>query len=191
VPLVLTCHIRFSRLDAWRKGRYQCTFYGGALLARTQFASPETAEGELVNLFRVNPNIVVVCDGDRTAENGKGSTIKERVNRIKAEVEKIPNAHIWITDAKEIENYLPGYVLDKAFKHSNLPSPGKFEFFFPRESNVEKTSYLESRLNRKSVDKMELTSETCRHMTKEMMQQRFELAEQIAAIISKIQSWNS
>ena len=139
----------------------------------------------------MNPNIVVVCDGDRTAENGEGSTIKERVSRIKDEVGKIPKAHIWITDAKEIENYLPGLVLDKVFQQAGLPSPGQFEFFFPKESDTGKTSYLESHLKRKTMDKMELASETCPHMTKEMLQQRFELAEQIAAIITKIQSWNS
>jgi hypothetical protein len=176
----------------FREGRdYQCAFYGGALLARTQFTSPEVAEGELVNLFRVNPNIVVVCDGDRTAETGEGSTIKARVGRIKDEVGKIPNAHIWITDAKEIENYLPGSVLDKAFKQSNLPNPDRFGSFFPSESGAGKTSYLENHLNRKTVDKIELASETCPHMSKEVMLQRFDLAQQITEIITKIRTWNS
>jgi hypothetical protein len=41
------------------------------------------------------------------------------------------------------------------------------------------------------MDKMELASKTCPHMTREMMQHRFELAGQIEAIIAKIQSWNA
>jgi proteasome lid subunit RPN8/RPN11 len=73
--------------------KYLCAFYGGALLARTQFTSPEEAEAELVNLFRINPNIVVVCDGDQSNSN---APIKERVMRIQSEVGKIPNAHIWV-----------------------------------------------------------------------------------------------
>jgi predicted GTPase len=48
-----------------------------------------------------------------------------------------------------------------------------------------------SHLNRKNMDKMELASKTCPHMTREMMQHRFELAGQIEAIIAKIQSWNA
>ena len=95
-----------------QEGRdYQCAFYGGSLLARTQFAAPEKAEAELVNLFRVNPNVIVVCDGDRTSASGEGSRIKGRVQRINTEVKLIPGAHIWITEAKEIENYLAGVVL--------------------------------------------------------------------------------
>ena len=78
-----------------QEGRdYQCAFYGGALLARTQFKSPEEAEAEFVNLLRVNPSVVVVCDGDRAGPN---APVKDRVRRIRAEVLKIPDAHVWVT----------------------------------------------------------------------------------------------
>ena len=94
-----------------REGRdYQCVFYGGALLAQVQFASPEDEAAKLANLFQINHNLIVVCDGDRTT---KGSRLKVRVKRIREEVEKIDGAYIWITDAKEIENYLSGSVLEK------------------------------------------------------------------------------
>ena len=141
-----------------QEGRdYQCAFYGGSLLARTQFASPEEAEKELVNLFRVNQNIIVVCDGDRTAATGEGSRIKERVRRINAEVAKIPNAHIWVTEAKEVENYLPGAVLNKVFELENVPDPSPYEAFFPsQDENKKGSSFVESHLNRKGVDKMDL-----------------------------------
>ena len=71
-----------------REGRdYQCVFYGGALLAQVQFSSPEDEAAKLANLFQINHNLVVVCDGDRTA---KGSdNLKPRVERIREEVEKI------------------------------------------------------------------------------------------------------
>ena len=78
-----------------REGRdYQCAFYGGALLARAQFTPPEGANEALVNLFQVNPNIVVVCDGDRSSVR---SRLKDRVRRIREEVESIPGGHPWIT----------------------------------------------------------------------------------------------
>jgi energy-coupling factor transporter ATP-binding protein EcfA2 len=175
-----------------QEGRdYQCAFYGGSLLARTQFASPEEAEAELVNLFRVNPNIIVVCDGDRTAATGEGSRIKERVRRINAEVNKIPNAHIWVTEAKEIENYLPGAVLGKVFELADVPDPSQFEAFFPSEDASKKgSSFVESHLNCKGVDKMDLAVQAAPHITKAMLDSRFDLVDQISQIIEKIRHWN-
>ena len=126
-------------IDLYSEGRfqegrdYQCAFYGGALLARTQFKSPEEAKTDLVNLIQVNPNIIVVCDEDRVS---KDSEIKGRVKRIEMEVQKIPDAHIWITDAKEIENYIPGSVLEKALGFSTLPDPEQYENFFPAKKHV-------------------------------------------------------
>jgi putative ATP-dependent endonuclease of the OLD family len=180
----------------WREGRdYQCAFYGGALLARTQFVPPEDAEKQLVNLFHVNPNIVVVCDSDRTAASGEGSEIKPRVQRIHAEVQRIPKAHIWITQAKEIENYLPGSVLSKIFNIQDLPDPGKYQQIFPLgNATTQGDSFFETSLDRKGMDKMDLASQAVARMTtedKEVLAQRFDLAEEIGKIIEKIESWNS
>ncbi len=179
-------------LDLYTEGRlqegrdYQCAFYGGSLLARTQFKSPEEAEAELVNLFRVNPNIIVVCDGDRT-ESGK--RVKNRVRRIRAEVKKIPGAHIWVTDAKEIENYIPGGVLTQSLEIAALPDPTQYENFFPRKGSPG-SSYIEARINRKGLDKMDLAVMSAPHMDKLMMLGRFEWAVQMQQIVERIDSWN-
>ena len=170
---------------ALREGRdYQCAFYGGALLARIEF-QPSEQETELVNLFRVNPNIIVMCDGDRASDN---SPIKDRVERIRKEVENIPGAHIWITAAREIENYLPGSVLEKALDLSSLPDPEQYENFFPR---TETPSYLEARLSRKYFDKMDLATRSSPHMTKEIMAGRFDWEEQMGKVLERIKSWNT
>ncbi|MDH4186060.1 MAG: hypothetical protein OEV08_03600, partial [Nitrospira sp.] len=173
-----------SRLQEGRD--YQCAFYGGSLLARTQFKSPADAEAELVNLFRVNQNIVVVCDGDRTA---KGARVKDRVRRIRAEVIKIPGAHIWVTEAREIENYVPGTVLAKAIGVAGLPDPAQYEMFFPRKGSPG-TSYVEARMNRKGIDKMDLAVLSVSQMDKPMMSARFEWEAQMKQIVERIDSWN-
>ncbi len=171
-----------------QEGRdYLCAFYGGSLLARTQFTSPEEAEKELVNLFRVNPNIVVVCDGDRAR---KGSRVKDRVRRIRAEVRRIPGAHIWVTDARESENYVPGEVLSKAVDLADLPDPTQYEAFFPRKG-WPGASYVESKMKRKGIDKMDLAVLSVPHMTKDMMAARFDWLRQIEQIAQRIISWNS
>ncbi len=175
-----------------QEGRdYQCAFYGGALLARAQFVTPEEAEAELANLFRVNTNIVVVCDSDRTAMSGAGSQLKSRVQRIETELQKIPGAHIWITEAKEIENYLPGSVLGKVFEPASIPDPKKHERFFPSEDTTKHgKSFVESYLKRKTIDKIELALRAAPHMTKEELSKRFDLADQIETIIKCVRQWN-
>lgn len=174
-----------------REGRdYQCAFYGGALLARAQFTPPEGADEELANLFMVNPN-VVVCDGDRSSIR---SRLKDRARRIRKEVEKTPAGHIWITRAREIENYLPGSVLKFAAKElewkvSSLPDPGQFESFFPRKRSSQE-SYIEQNLNRRHVDKMKLAMANVPHMSKELMESRFDWSEEMAKVVERIESWN-
>lgn len=180
-------------IDLYSKGRfqegrdYQCAFYGGALLARTQFKSPEEAETDLVNLLRVNPNIIVVCDGDRVS---KDSEIKGRVKRINAEVQKIPDAYIWITDAKEIENYTLGSVLDKALDLSGLRDPEQYENFFPRKKACSE-SYIEANLNRRNIHKIDLARLSVPHMTEDIMVDRFDWKKQMKEIVARIKAWNT
>ena len=180
-------------IDLYSEGRfqegrdYQCAFYGGSLLARTQFKAPEEAETDLANLLQVNPNIIVMCDGDRTA---KDSDIKGRVKRINREVQKIPDAHIWITNAKEIENYIPGSVLEKALDRSGLPDPGQYENFFPRKKACSE-SYIEANLNRRNLDKGDLAKASVPHMANDIMADRFDWKEQMKKIVDLIESWNT
>jgi putative ATP-dependent endonuclease of the OLD family len=184
---LLRLGIQAYSLGRLQEGRdYQCAFYGGSLLARTQFKSPEEAEAELVNLFRVNPNIVVICDGDRAA---KGSRVKDRVRRIRAEVMKIPNAHVWITNAREIENYIPGTVLANAVGPTSLPDPDQYEIFFPRKG-APKASYVEKKMKRKGLDKMDLAILSVPHMDKATMLTRFEWGSQMQEIVDRISAWN-
>ena len=165
----------------YQEGRdYQCAFYGGALLARTQFSSPAQADTELANLLQINSNIVVVCDSDR---NRKGARIKPRVAKIKSQVKAIPGAHIWITEAKEIENYIPGSVLQNALNLSSLPDPKQYEVFFP--------SYVSEKLNKNSMDKVNLAISTIRYMDKNVMLNRFDWEDQMKRIVKCIESWNS
>ena len=164
-----------------REGRdYQCIFYGGALLARVQFTSPEDEDevAELANLFQINHNLIVVCDGDREAED---SDLKTWVERIHEEVRKIDRAHIWITEAKEIENYLPSSVLEKTTGLSPLPDPKKDERW---------SSYAKEHMQRERTNKVGLAISSTRYMTKEVMEGRFDWKEQMKQIVERIDSWN-
>ena len=177
--IYLNCWIELYTDGRLREGRdYQCVFYGGALLARVEFKSPEDEATELANLFQINHNLIVVCDGDRETED---SGLKPRVERIREEVGKIDGAHIWITDAKEIENYLPGSVLSEATGLPSLPDPKKYESW---------PSYTEEHMQGKSIDKVALAISSTHYMTKEVMKKQFEWKEQLEQIVERIDSWN-
>jgi len=167
---------------------YQCAFYGGALLARTEFSSPEEEEREKnrVNLLRINPNLIVICDGDRPA----GGRIKDRVRRIKVEVAKIPRSHLWITLGREIENYIPGTVIATVQGLNNVPDPGQFDHFFPKKRIVN-PSFIEQNLNLKSLDKTQFAIECVEHMQTANMQTRFDWFDSMTAIVERIRVWNS
>lgn len=169
---------------------YQCAFYGGSVLARTQFASPEDSNEELANLLRINPNIAVVCDGDRTAAKHEGSRLKKRVQRIRAELREIPGSTLWITEGKEIESYLTVASLENFSSIDASRAPLKYERIFPSTSKTEAgKSYFEKVLKRRSVDKIALAMHAAPLMTKSDLTERFELATQVEAIVRVIRGW--
>jgi len=175
-----------------REGRdYQCAFYGGSLLAQVQFTPPGDAPDELTNLLRLNSNIIMICDSDRTANDGEGSVLKDRVTRIAEEVGKIPLSHLWITEAKEIENYLPDEAVRKAGGVYAQGAPGQYEYFFPSKSAGDNGSYWEKMFSRTSYDKVELASVTAPFMTKENMATRFDWRKKIDEIVACINRWNA
>ena len=121
-----------------------------------------------------------MCDGDRTAKSS--DNLKPRVKRIREEVEKIGRrAYIWITDAKEIENYIPGSVLAKATGLSPLPDPKKHESW---------SSYTEQNMDGKLIDKVDLAISSIPSMTMELMQGRFDWKKQMEQIVKCIDRWN-
>jgi len=171
-----------------REGRhYTCAFYGGALLARAQFSSPEEAEDDLINLLTLNPNIFVVCDGDRRSP---GAHLKKRVIRIRDEVAKVPSGEVWITRPKEIESYLPGKLIAQALNIKGVVRDvGEHEQFFP-SSKKDGSSYVESVFALHLVDKMELAVKSSTLCVREDMIGQFDWESQINRVISAVRKWN-
>jgi putative ATP-dependent endonuclease of OLD family len=174
--------------NKYRDGRdYQCAFYGGSLLARTEFIGEEQAEKELVNLLRINHNVIVVCDGDRTSP---GADLKPRVARIKDEIEALKLGHVWVTQPKEIESYLPGTLLKNALDLSfDVNSPQEFDVIFPN-NDKDGSSFVERELKERSVDKIKLAAACAAHATLEDFETRFDWLAQMKAVVSMIERWN-
>ena len=172
-----------------REGRdYQCDFYGGSNLANSTFAAPESSDDTFANLLRLNHNIAVICDGDRTAASGQGSRIKGRVQRIKQEVEEIPGAFLWITEAKEIENYIPGSVWSRVYDMPDLPDPEKYNRF--PTGDFEETDFVLKHIKRKSFDKVDFAMKAVDHMTRDGLASRFEMQGKMESLVKTIKTWN-
>ncbi|WP_052689684.1 ATP-dependent nuclease [Xanthomonas albilineans] len=169
---------------------YACAFYGGALLARTTLSEPGVGEDGLVNLIPLNRNIALICDSDRSS---KVTRLKPRVKKAQQAIAEIPDAVIWITAGKEIENYLPGSVLSAALgKPSAVVDPDQYELFFPSTKKATKgKSYLEDKLGLQRIDKVELALSARPHMTKEVMEARLDWTNQMIVLINAIRKWNS
>lgn len=176
----------FSDGELCEGHHYQCAFYGGSVLARTEFVARDVGVDDLVNLANINSNVVVVCDSDRTKPKDE---LKDRVIRIQNEVGKLPNAHVWVTDAKEIENYVLGsHLKEFCGLKTEVPDPKLHQRFFPSKTLV---SFMGKELKRKTIDKVELAIAVTPSMTRENMSNRFDLKESVEMIISKIKTWNA
>lgn len=170
---------------------YACAFYGGSLLARTSFLDPTGPNPEeLIQLLRLNRNAALVCDSDRSS---KGAALKPRVIKAQEEIAKLPGGYMWVTAGKEIETYLPGSVVGKALGMKADPvDPAQFELFFPSASKSKKgDSYVEAKLNRASIDKVELALASREHTTSTNMGTRFDWTERMKALVGTIEKWNA
>jgi len=167
---------------------YQCAFYGGSILSHHTFDPEETNR---TNLLRVNPNAVLIADGDRTAKTGKGSRIKSRASEIKKEVEALPKSHVWVSDAKEVESYVPHSVLKSVFGKRNLPAIDQYE---PFSKEPTKTSpgkgYFQKHSPVKTFNKVDFAERVIPKLVLDELKKTFEWEKQMERIVETIQSWN-
>ena len=186
-------------IDLWSDGKlkegrhYQCLFYGGSVLSN--FEAQENSEDsssldDLINLIKVNSNVILISDSDKTKDDDK---LKERVSRVRKEFEHLPeHCWHWVMAAKEIENYLTGELMNEAITIDNqiTTSPQQFEQFFSK-STPDGQSYLEQNCKRNGIQKTELARKTVPHMQKDSLQDRFDLDESMKRIVELIEHWNS
>lgn len=94
---------------------FSVMFFGGGLHSYlTMEEPPENDEIEkFVALVRINRNAVIVLDSDRADED---SSISKNKERLVKEISEGANRLCWITQGREIENYLPAEVFAAGVK---------------------------------------------------------------------------
>ncbi|MCM8528136.1 MAG: ATP-binding protein, partial [Lentisphaeraceae bacterium] len=181
-----------------QEGRdYECIFYGGANLASYDVKDPldEILLNEKINIININRNAILIGDSDRTY---KRAPLKGRLAQLQAPMKEI-GAYIWITNAKEIENYLPAEALQKHFKNNSLPKVELYEQFSynpksrkTKRARLKPKGYLQKHLKKKTerFDKVDLARGVSQYFTHENLIDSYELNDEMLKIIEVIKSWN-
>lgn len=102
---------------------YSIMFYGGRLLSH--LSADDSEVSDFISLRKLNRNVAVVIDSDKCSSRASINTTKQRVSAELGE-------HAWVTKGREIENYVPPAVMERALakeypRFGKLASIGQFE----------------------------------------------------------------
>jgi len=89
---------------------YSIMFYGGSQLMH--LSSKDSGLDEFISLRRLNRNVAIILDSDKSSEIDK---IDKTKKRIMDEFNKSPG-FAWVTEGKEIENYIEENLINDAVK---------------------------------------------------------------------------
>ena len=93
---------------------YSFLYYGGKVLMHFDGASPQELT-DRISMLSVNRNAAIVMDSDRHRGKGKrrpNMRLGETKRRMIAEIERV-SGFSWVTEGREIENYIPDTVWGK------------------------------------------------------------------------------
>lgn len=159
---------------------YQILFYGGRLLAHLSGETTSKDETELIKLFLANRNSILVMDSDKRNSKDSINTTKKR---IKEEFEN-NGSIIWVTEGREIENYLSKRVINKEYGiNKQIKRYQNIKNFLNTEQ--EGSKYGDNYVSNKYKKSVALVN----HMKPEDLQ-ILDLKNKIDEIVQKIKEWN-
>jgi predicted ATP-dependent endonuclease of OLD family len=152
---------------------YSIMFYGGKLLSHltAEFNSEQNEEAnDFIKLVKLNRNIAIVIDSDKKNDSDTINTTKKRIEtEIKQESDR---AVIWITDGREIENYIPSEIFESAL---NIKGMNKYT----------KISQISS-----TYVKVDGANKLVKYIDADIFTKDIDLNQKIDELIIKINLWN-
>lgn len=127
---------------------YSVMFYGGRLLSHLTADDPEVSE--FISLRRLNRNICIIIDSDK---EGKRSTLNRTKSRVIGEFKQGPG-FAWVTKGREIENYLPIDVVQKAIRMID----DKYKSIVSQDPYHHANKYINSSGKKRDADKIKLAN---------------------------------
>lgn len=153
---------------------YQILFYGGRLLSH--LTGKLDNSNELIQLFKANVHSIIVIDSDKTNPNKTKQRIRKEFNKNQAIV--------WITQGKEIENYLSRNIFKKIYNVDK--QIGQYEKI---------DDFLNTNCRKKNKGSHYVTHKVSESVliAKEMLLEDInilDLEKQISTIVKQIETWN-
>jgi hypothetical protein len=164
---------------------YSIMFYGGSLLSHL-CAERDKVPGELIHILRINQNAIVMMDSDIKHADDPLTQTKQRV----CQECKANGGICWVTDGREIENYLPERVVAAACEElvgkQIAIAIGPYDKFEDTLSQALKTA--RARSLDYSADKVKYTRKFAQHF--KLADMGSQLREHIEEIAAKVKYWN-
>lgn len=127
-------------------------FYGGRLLSHLSANDPEL--DDFISLRRLNRNISIIIDSDRSKPRQRLNDTKTRVRK---EIDNGPG-FTWVTKGREIENYISQSTIEKAIKkvHRDV------RHVLPSSDFSHRLLYKDSKGKKKTADKVKVAHSVVR-----------------------------
>jgi predicted ATP-dependent endonuclease of OLD family len=158
---------------------YAIMFYGGRLASHLTGRDLDEDVNDFISLRRLNRRVAIVIDSDRKSGSGALNSTKQR---LVAEFDKGPG-HAWVTDGREIENYIPPEHV-KAAIEAILPNAKPSA----RLGRYDKVLDLNGPQKAKQAPKVEIAKYVTANY--EADEARFNLGERLDAMVAFIRSSN-
>lgn len=172
-------------INLWSNGTlkegkdYQCVFYGGRLLSHLTLSDVEVEE--LINLLKVNRNSIILIDSDKKSEHTRINNTK---SRIKSECQ-YNNIMCWITNGREIENYVSIDIISKSLNFNVDISFSKYDDIKDILNSLE-----ENLGNKFESDKVKFAKIFTENMNIDNCKSTLDLDSNMKKVIKTISDWN-
>jgi predicted ATP-dependent endonuclease of OLD family len=164
---------------------FSIMFYGGKNLANVTLSCEEEINEEiskLIPLLKINRNAAVVIDSDITENKPEINTTKRRI------IDEIGEENTWITEGKEIENYINSDVIIKWLQSINAYNNEPIDLSKPLFSDIISLADSTSKINY-NLKKTRYSNEIAQHFCSEDMEFKG-LKTKVQQLIILIKNWN-
>lgn len=158
---------------------YQCLLYGGRLLYHLT-ASDDNLD-DAISILKINRNCILLMDSDKS---NKLSKIGATKNRIKKEIDDIGGIS-WITNGREIENYIPVEAIRDYYKKTKIK---KFDKFLDISVYLNKIKAGEG--NKFERSKTLFAKNILPFINLDLSQKQLDLDKKMKIVVEKIKEWN-
>jgi AAA15 family ATPase/GTPase len=163
---------------------YSIMFYGGSSRSHITFSEDETTEN-FIELLKMNRNVWVHIDRDGDKEDTKPNKTKLRVI---CELSGSDTGSCWITNGREIENYLYKPAVDRWLESKNIHLNE-----FTIDLNKKFETIIESATNKKinyDSSKVKFAREIVHFITDISNLDVLDLKSKLEELVASIRKWN-